>query len=60
MEKIETEILIVDGGIIELTVGAAIAKYGQKIILIEKENLLSQHSSRNRKVIQAGVCFPTN
>ena len=61
MEKIETEILIVGGGVLGLAIGAALAKLGQQVVLIEKEELLSQHSSsRNSEVIHAGVYYPTN
>ena len=59
MSKANTDILIVGGGIIGLTVARELVQKGhQDIIIIDKEKNLSKHASgRNSGVLHAGLQY---
>jgi L-2-hydroxyglutarate oxidase LhgO len=57
-EVISTECVVIGGGIIGLAIGSELARNGKKIILLEKEDYLCQHtSSRNSEVIHSGIYY---
>ena len=57
-EVISTECVVIGGGIIGLAIASELARNGKKIILLEKEDYLCQHtSSRNSEVIHSGIYY---
>ena len=57
-DVISTECVVVGGGIIGLAIASELARRGKKIILLEKEDHLCQHtSSRNSEVIHSGIYY---
>jgi L-2-hydroxyglutarate oxidase LhgO len=61
MYTINTDILIVGGGIIGLACGKQLSDGGMKTILIEKSNILADGvSSRNSGVIHSGIYYKKN
>ncbi len=60
MSNSSTDVVIIGGGIVGLTLARALKKKGVgKIIVLEKEDHLGEHSSgRNSGVIHAGLYYP--
>lgn len=57
-DVISTECVVIGGGIIGLAIASELARKGKKIILLEKEDHLCQHtSSRNSEVIHSGIYY---
>tara|TARA_B100000965_G_C19600002_1_gene762036 strand:- start:286 stop:1380 length:1095 start_codon:yes stop_codon:yes gene_type:complete len=57
-DVISTECVVIGGGIIGLAIASELARKGKKIILLEKEDYLCQHtSSRNSEVIHSGIYY---
>ncbi len=58
METVNTEVLIIGGGIIGLACGKELSDIGLNTILIEKSNVLADSvSSRNSGVIHSGIYY---
>jgi len=62
MDLMETEFLIVGGGIVGLTIARELLQIGaDKITIIDKEPALGLHASgRNSGVLHAGIYYPPN
>jgi len=57
-ETVSTECVIIGGGIIGLAIASELTKKGRNVILLEKEERLSEHtSSRNSEVIHSGIYY---
>ncbi|MBV7266301.1 NAD(P)/FAD-dependent oxidoreductase [Erythrobacter ani] len=57
----EVECIVVGGGVIGLACGAALARGGREVMVLEAENAIgTQTSSRNSEVIHAGIYYPQN
>lgn len=61
METINTEVVVVGGGVVGVSVARLFALRGAQVILIEREPRLgSGTSARNSGVIHAGLYYPQN
>lgn len=59
-EIIDTDVVLVGGGVIGLSIANEIASLGCECILLEAEDLFASHtSSRNSEVIHAGIYYQT-
>ena len=59
MDIINTNVLVVGGGVVGLSIAAHLAKEGLETILIEKNSKLAEEvSARNSGVIHAGFYYP--
>lgn len=55
----EVEVLVVGAGILGLACGAALARRGRRVIVIERHGrILQETSSRNSGVVHAGLYYP--
>lgn len=55
------EVLVVGGGVVGLACGAALARAGRRVLLIERhEGLGRETTSRNSQVIHAGLYYPAD
>lgn len=56
----DIDVLIVGAGMVGLSIGAAIARLGKSVIIIDKNASFGEEtSSRNSEVIHAGMYYPT-
>ena len=56
MERIQSDCLIIGGGVAGLAIAKSLVKQYKNVFLIEKNNSLGQEvSSRNSEVIHAGI-----
>ena len=61
VETIDTEVIVVGGGVVGVCVARLFALRGAQVILIERESSLgSGTSARNSGVIHAGLYYPPN
>ena len=61
MDKIKCDVLIIGGGVVGMSLASKIAKDGFNCILVEAEEKLGLHaSSRNNKVLEAGIYYQSN
>ena len=59
MDTIDTEVIVVGGGVVGLSIAAQLAGFGLETILIEKNKVLGEEvSARNSGVIHAGFYYP--
>lgn len=57
----DIDVLIIGAGAVGLGIGAAIARTGKSVIIIDKNPSFGEEtSSRNSEVIHAGMYYPTN
>lgn len=58
MERIQSDCLIIGGGVAGLAIAQSLVKQYKNVFLIEKNNSLGQEvSSRNSEVIHAGIYY---
>lgn len=56
----EADVVVLGAGVIGLAIGAAFARAGREVIVLEREaHIGGQTSSRNSEVIHAGLYYPT-
>ncbi len=56
----DIDVLIVGAGMVGLSIGAALARAGKSVIIIDKNHSFGEEtSSRNSEVIHAGMYYPT-
>ena len=61
MERIQSDCLIIGGGVAGLAIAQSLVKQYKNVFLIEKNNSLGQEvSSRNSEVIHAGIYYKKN
>ena len=55
----EVECIVIGAGVVGLACGAAIARSGREVLVLEAESAIGLHaSSRNSEVIHAGIYYP--
>ena len=60
-DYVSTECAIIGGGIIGLSIASELIRRGKKVVILEKEKHLCQHSSsRNSEVIHSGIYYKPN
>lgn len=56
----EADVVVLGAGVIGLAIGAALARSGREVLVLEREARIgAQTSSRNSEVIHAGLYYPT-
>ncbi|MFE0747983.1 NAD(P)/FAD-dependent oxidoreductase [Gordonia sp. NPDC058843] len=60
-ERVETDCLVVGGGIVGLAVARAFALQGREVVVLESADTVgAQTTSRSSEVIHAGIYYPEN
>ena len=55
------EVAVIGAGVVGLACGAALARHGRRVVLLERHGSPGQETStRNSQVIHAGLYYPTN
>ncbi len=57
----DPEVAVIGAGVVGLACGAALARHGRRVVLLERHGSPGQETStRNSQVIHAGLYYPTN